>query len=65
MGQPPDVGAAAAWLVSDASAFVTGIDLPVDGGLTATSYTVESKPTSDRRPTDSARAGATTTPHKE
>jgi 3alpha(or 20beta)-hydroxysteroid dehydrogenase len=65
MGQPPDVGAAAAWLVSDASAFVTGIDLPVDGGLTATSYTVESKPTSDRRPTDSARAGATTTHHKE
>lgn len=34
MGQPADIGAAAAWLVSDASAFVTGVDLPVDGGFT-------------------------------
>jgi 3alpha(or 20beta)-hydroxysteroid dehydrogenase len=40
MGRPVDVGEAVAWLASDASAFVTGIDLPVDGGLTATSYSV-------------------------
>ena len=48
MGRPADVGEAVAWLASDASAFVTGIDLPVDGGLTATSYSVV--PTSDREP---------------
>lgn len=40
MGRPADIGEAVAWLASDASAFVTGIDLPVDGGLTATSYSV-------------------------
>jgi 3alpha(or 20beta)-hydroxysteroid dehydrogenase len=40
MGQPNDIGEAVAWLASDASAFVTGVDLPVDGGLTATSYSV-------------------------
>ena len=40
MGRPVDIGEAVAWLASDASAFVTGIDLPVDGGLTATSYSV-------------------------
>jgi 3alpha(or 20beta)-hydroxysteroid dehydrogenase len=41
LGQPLNIGEAVAWLVSDASEFVTGIDLPVDGGLTATSYSVE------------------------
>ncbi len=40
LGRPVDVGEAVAWLASDASAFVTGVDLPVDGGLTATSYSV-------------------------
>ena len=40
MGLPEDVGAAVVWLASDASAFVTGVDLPVDGGLTATSFGV-------------------------
>ncbi|HUF99284.1 MAG TPA: SDR family NAD(P)-dependent oxidoreductase [Ilumatobacter sp.] len=45
MGQPADIGAAAAWLVSDASGFVTGVDLPVDGGLTATSHTIEPRET--------------------
>jgi NAD(P)-dependent dehydrogenase (short-subunit alcohol dehydrogenase family) len=43
MGRPNDIAEAATWLVSDASALVTGIDLPVDGGLTANSYTVEPK----------------------
>jgi 3alpha(or 20beta)-hydroxysteroid dehydrogenase len=43
LGRPVDVGEAVAWLASDASAFVTGIDLPVDGGLTATSHSVVPK----------------------
>jgi NAD(P)-dependent dehydrogenase (short-subunit alcohol dehydrogenase family) len=33
-GQPNDVAEAALWLASDASAFVTGHALVVDGGLT-------------------------------
>jgi 3alpha(or 20beta)-hydroxysteroid dehydrogenase len=40
MGRPGDIGEAVAWLASDASAFITGVDLPVDGGLTATTYGV-------------------------
>lgn len=34
-GRPEEIGAAAAWLLSDAASFVTGIALPVDGGWTA------------------------------
>jgi 3alpha(or 20beta)-hydroxysteroid dehydrogenase len=41
LGQPVNIGEAVAWLASDASEFVTGIDLLVDGGLTSTSYSVE------------------------
>jgi 3alpha(or 20beta)-hydroxysteroid dehydrogenase len=40
MGRPNEIGEAVAWLASDASAFITGVDLPVDGGLTATTYGV-------------------------
>ena len=32
---PADIGAAAVFLASDASAFITGVTLPVDGGYTA------------------------------
>lgn len=40
LGRPVDVGETVAWLASDASSFITGVDLPVDGGLTATSFSV-------------------------
>lgn len=34
MSQPADLAAAALWLASDAARFITGIELPVDGGRT-------------------------------
>ena len=33
VGRPEEVGAVAAFLVSDAASFVSGIDVLVDGGL--------------------------------
>ena len=33
LGKPEEVAAAAVFLASDESSFITGIDLPVDGGL--------------------------------
>jgi NAD(P)-dependent dehydrogenase (short-subunit alcohol dehydrogenase family) len=35
LGRPEDVAEAALFLASDAARFITGVDLPVDGGLTA------------------------------
>ncbi|NUU08460.1 SDR family NAD(P)-dependent oxidoreductase [Leifsonia sp. C5G2] len=35
LGQPIDIAYAVRYLLSDESSFVTGVDLPVDGGLTA------------------------------
>jgi NAD(P)-dependent dehydrogenase (short-subunit alcohol dehydrogenase family) len=32
MGQPTDIGEAAYFLASDASKYITGVVLPVDGG---------------------------------
>jgi NAD(P)-dependent dehydrogenase (short-subunit alcohol dehydrogenase family) len=35
VGRPEDVAAAVAFLASDDAAFITAVDLPVDGGLTS------------------------------
>ncbi len=35
LGQPQEIGEAVAWLLSDASSFVTGVAMPVDGGFVA------------------------------
>ncbi len=35
IGQPQDVASAVAFLLSDRASFITGIDLPVDGGILA------------------------------
>ena len=35
LGQPAEVAGLCVYLLSDAAAFITGADLPVDGGLTA------------------------------
>ncbi|MBX6327701.1 MAG: SDR family oxidoreductase [Pseudolabrys sp.] len=35
LGKPSEVAALCVYLLSDAAAFVTGADLPIDGGLTA------------------------------
>lgn len=35
LGQPEEVAALCVYLLSDAAAFITGTDVPIDGGLTA------------------------------
>ena len=38
IGRPEEIGAAAVWLCSDESSFVTGQAIVVDGGITAKSH---------------------------
>lgn len=38
VGEPEDIANAALFLASDESSFITGVNLPVDGGLTAGNY---------------------------
>jgi NAD(P)-dependent dehydrogenase (short-subunit alcohol dehydrogenase family) len=35
MASPREIAEAAAWLCSDRSSFVTGVAMPVDGGISA------------------------------
>jgi len=35
LGNPNEIGEAAAWLISDAASFVTGTAMVVDGGQTS------------------------------
>jgi NAD(P)-dependent dehydrogenase (short-subunit alcohol dehydrogenase family) len=35
MGKPTEIAEAVVWLCSDAASFVTGMAMPVDGGMTA------------------------------
>jgi NAD(P)-dependent dehydrogenase (short-subunit alcohol dehydrogenase family) len=35
MGKPEEIASAAVFLASDESSYISGIDLPVDGGLVA------------------------------
>jgi NAD(P)-dependent dehydrogenase (short-subunit alcohol dehydrogenase family) len=35
LGQPAEVASLCVFLLSDAAAFITGADMPIDGGLTA------------------------------
>jgi NAD(P)-dependent dehydrogenase (short-subunit alcohol dehydrogenase family) len=35
LGQPAEISALCVYLLSDAAAFITGADIPIDGGLTA------------------------------
>jgi len=35
MGKPAEIAALCTYLLSDDAAFITGADLPIDGGLTA------------------------------
>jgi NAD(P)-dependent dehydrogenase (short-subunit alcohol dehydrogenase family) len=35
MGKPEEIAAAVVFLASEESSFITGIDLPVDGGMVA------------------------------
>jgi NAD(P)-dependent dehydrogenase (short-subunit alcohol dehydrogenase family) len=34
-GQPNDIAQAVTWLCSDSASFITGVNLPVEGGITA------------------------------
>jgi NAD(P)-dependent dehydrogenase (short-subunit alcohol dehydrogenase family) len=46
-GEPEDIVGVALWLASDASAYVSGIHIPIDGGVGVVAPQAPSGPSSD------------------